>query len=704
MAYQSLYRRYRSQKFSELRGQSHVTSALKTAVAEGRYGHAYLFSGPRGTGKTSTARILAKALNCENVTDGEPCGECESCVSIELGKSFDLYELDAASHNKVDDVRDLISKVHLGSPGRTKVYILDEVHMLSSGAENALLKTLEEPPDHVVFVLATTEPHKVVPTIRSRTQHFEFHLLPAEELVDHVKYIIEDAGLAVDDAAIDYVLTQGGGSARDTLSALDLVAAAGGVPAGSDVGVMLAKAIGAASAEGAIAAVQDGLTTGQEPRIIGEATVEVLRNAFLASMGASLDHLSDRVQATATELAGELGAATLTRSLEAIGQALVEMRQAPDPRVPLEVCLLKLCNNGPAAPPAAPPAPGDGQPPAAPADPNLAAKVQSLEQQVAALQNELRALQAGGATAAPSPAATTPAASSGDAPAPAAETAPAPSGPAAAARERLSEITAKAPPSPRAKRRGQDRPAPDGGEAKEQPPAASAQEQPPAAVAETPAPPAQDPAAAGGSEPTAPQAETPTSAPAPTSADPTDPASPQPAAPQAGEPEQNQPATPDQGAQQPQGDRPVLSSALTLASVTSAFDEQLDGVRQKVRVRFKSGRVLAVEGNTITFGVTTPIHKDRCNEVKEEIEGAFSSHFGHPVALEVVVDDDAPSPNMDPAKIETRHTVEITADEDVGPVEELQNATDQSANGLERLTKAFPGSTVVEPDPNQEKP
>ena len=205
MAHQSLYRRYRSQKFSELRGQAHVTSALKSAVSEGRHSHAYLFSGPRGTGKTSTARILAKALNCDNVIDGEPCGECESCEAIEHGKSFDLHELDAASHNKVDDVRDLISKVHLGSPGRTKVYILDEVHMLSAGAENALLKTLEEPPEHVVFVLATTEPHKVVPTIRSRTQHFRFHLLPSDELSQHVQWIIDDANLDVDAEAVDYL-------------------------------------------------------------------------------------------------------------------------------------------------------------------------------------------------------------------------------------------------------------------------------------------------------------------------------------------------------------------------------------------------------------------------------------------------------------------------------------------------------------------
>ncbi len=152
VAYQSLYRRYRSQTFAEIKGQPHVTQALQAAVAEGRHGHAYLFSGPRGTGKTSTARVLAKALNCENLSDGEPCGTCKSCVDIEHGRSFDLHELDAASNNKVDDIRDLIAKVSLGSPGRTKVYILDEVHMLTPGAENALLKTLEEPPPHVVFV------------------------------------------------------------------------------------------------------------------------------------------------------------------------------------------------------------------------------------------------------------------------------------------------------------------------------------------------------------------------------------------------------------------------------------------------------------------------------------------------------------------------------------------------------------------------
>ena len=185
MAYQSLYRRYRPQKFSEIKGQDHVVRALQTAVREDKVGHAYLLHGPRGSGKTSTARVLAKALNCTDLgDDGEPCCACESCLSIQAGRSFDLQELDAASNNKVDDMRSLLERVNLTSPGRSKVYLLDEVHMLTAGAENALLKTLEEPPDHVTWVLATTEPHKVVHTVRSRCQVFELGLIDAG---DHVR-------------------------------------------------------------------------------------------------------------------------------------------------------------------------------------------------------------------------------------------------------------------------------------------------------------------------------------------------------------------------------------------------------------------------------------------------------------------------------------------------------------------------------------
>ena len=227
MANQSLYRRYRPRRFSEVKGQDHVVKALRNAVAEGREGQAYLFSGPRGTGKTTSARILAKVLNCENAIDGEPCCECESCIAVERGTSYDVHELDAASNNGVDAMRDLIEKASLGTPGRHKVYILDEVHMLSKAAEAALLKTLEEPPPHVVFVLATTDPQKMSDTIRSRTQHLQFHLLNPDTLSEHVRWVAADAGLDVSDAAVEQVLRQGAGSARDALSALELAATVG---------------------------------------------------------------------------------------------------------------------------------------------------------------------------------------------------------------------------------------------------------------------------------------------------------------------------------------------------------------------------------------------------------------------------------------------------------------------------------------------
>ena len=187
--------------------------------------HAYLFSGPRGTGKTSTARILAKALNCTDLRDGEPCGVCPSCVEIARGTSLDVHELDAASNNGVDAMRDLVSRAALGTPGRQKVYIVDEVHMLSTAASNALLKTLEEPPAHVVFVLATTDPQKVLPTIRSRTQHFEFRLLGADTLCELLAQVRSAAHLEVADEALDLAVRRGRGSARDALSILDQVAA-----------------------------------------------------------------------------------------------------------------------------------------------------------------------------------------------------------------------------------------------------------------------------------------------------------------------------------------------------------------------------------------------------------------------------------------------------------------------------------------------
>jgi DNA polymerase-3 subunit gamma/tau len=342
MATQSLYRRYRPRRFSEVKGQDHVVRALRTAVAEGREGQAYLFSGPRGTGKTTSARILAKVLNCENPQDGEPCCECESCLAVERGVSYDVHELDAASNNGVDAMRDLIEKASLGTPGRHKVYILDEVHMLSRAAEAALLKTLEEPPPHVVFVLATTDPQKMSDTIRSRTQHLQFHLLPADTLAEHVRWVAADAGLDVSEAALEQALSRGGGSARDTLSALELLSSTGDegmdlVPLDEYVDAMIDRDSGRA-----LTVVAHAISSGMDPRTLTEELIAFLRNGFLALMAPELVQVpSNRLDALAAQ-AQRLGAAGLVRGIELLGAGLAEMRHAPDPRVLLDVATVQL--------------------------------------------------------------------------------------------------------------------------------------------------------------------------------------------------------------------------------------------------------------------------------------------------------------------------------------------------------------------------
>ena len=220
-----------------------------------------------GTGKTSAARILAKVLNCDNPVDGEPCGVCESCVAVDEGRMVDwLQEHDAASNRGIDRMRSILETIPLGTSRNRKVIILDEVHMLTKEASNTLLKSLEEPPEHVVFVLATTDPQQVLPTIRSRTQHFIFELLPMDELADHVRWVIEDAGLDLDEDAVQHVLRVGGGSARDTLSALDQVAAMGGVFAGDEPVDTILSALAERDAGAVLVAVADAVHVGRDVR------------------------------------------------------------------------------------------------------------------------------------------------------------------------------------------------------------------------------------------------------------------------------------------------------------------------------------------------------------------------------------------------------------------------------------------------------
>jgi DNA polymerase-3 subunit gamma/tau len=342
MAAQSLYRRYRPQRFSELKGQEHIVRALKNSIVNSREGHAYLFSGPRGTGKTTTARILAKVLNCDSPVDGEPCCACPSCLAVQNGNSFDVIELDAATNRLLVNIQRLIESAHVASPGRHKVFILDEVHALDRHAVPALLKTLEEPPAGVVFVLATTEADAVLPTIRSRTQHLIFHLLSEPELEEHVRWVVADAGLDVSPETIEAVVRQGAGSVRDTLSALELAVAVGGIAEEATPVDEFVEAMVAFDAGRLLAAVAQSVSMGREPRSIVDDLVSHLRDCFLSQMAPELVQLSERRSAGVSDQAQRLGTPRVVKIIETLGQTINDMKGAPDPRVVLEVSLVKL--------------------------------------------------------------------------------------------------------------------------------------------------------------------------------------------------------------------------------------------------------------------------------------------------------------------------------------------------------------------------
>ncbi len=358
MAYQSLYRKYRPQRFSDLVGQQPVTMALRNAVREGRVGHAYLFSGPRGTGKTTTARILAKAMNCTNLgADGDPCGVCESCVAVADGTSLDVIEVDAASKSRVEEMRDLIERVaYLSAGGGKKVYILDEVHMLSASAEAALLKTLEESPAHVVFVLATTDPLKVAPTIRSRTQHYEFTLYTVDEILGHLVDVAAKEGVEASPDALAIIARAAAGSMRDSLSLLDQAIAHGALDVeevsrligGSAVTgrVALLQSVIDEDVAGALVGLGELLDHGHEPRRLTEDLLATSRDAFLltSAKGKVRVDVPEDDLARLAALGDSAGPAQLVRILETLGQAVVDMRgaDAADPRLVLEIALVRL--------------------------------------------------------------------------------------------------------------------------------------------------------------------------------------------------------------------------------------------------------------------------------------------------------------------------------------------------------------------------
>jgi DNA polymerase-3 subunit gamma/tau len=338
----SLYRRFRPGRFAELRGQDHVVRALQGAVKNDRVSHAYLFSGPRGTGKTTAARILAKALNCEHPVDGDACNLCASCVAITKGSSLDVIELDAASNNGVDDIREITAGAWHGTPGSWKVYIFDEVHQLSKAASAALLKTLEEPPQHVVFVLATTDPHKVPPTIRSRTQHLEFRLLGGDTLSSLLHDVQGAAKLDADEATIEAAVRLGRGSARDALSALDQLIATGSISEAQPQFDGLLRALVTINAVEALTSLAVLSSEGWDPEQLAESFAGEVRQIFLLQVAPEVADAVDGDRVRLSEWGSQLGLARTVRILETVGRAMREMKSAPEKIVMLEVAMVRL--------------------------------------------------------------------------------------------------------------------------------------------------------------------------------------------------------------------------------------------------------------------------------------------------------------------------------------------------------------------------
>jgi DNA polymerase-3 subunit gamma/tau len=358
MAYTALYRVYRPQTFQDVVGQAHVTTTLRNALREGRLSHAYLFNGPRGTGKTSAAKIMAKAVNCEHPQDGEPCNGCATCRAITDGTVTDVLEIDAASNRGVEEIRDIRDKVKFApSDVKYKVYIIDEVHMLTTEAFNALLKTLEEPPSHVIFILATTEPHKLPATIISRCQRFDFHRIALREMVKRLQFICETQGVQVEEQALQLVAKLAEGGMRDALSLLDqaisfspdLVKASDIIQITGTVSHAYFSVLARHIAERDVAKVMEQfdriMVQGKDPEHFLQDFLYYFRDMLLMKTAPQLEEIVERTMLDDqfAQVAEMYSLPALYHVIEICNQALTQLKWSTYSRVLVELTLVKLC-------------------------------------------------------------------------------------------------------------------------------------------------------------------------------------------------------------------------------------------------------------------------------------------------------------------------------------------------------------------------